>query len=473
MAFTAYERRFVAQTPRARIAPPSPRAFDGAQALRTFDRVTKRAYVTPDWADAEIPPVVGRDEATFWLYAISGIGAARLELLALRSSAQRHSVVNHDEARAHARAELERLDVAQPPSGAATARRLAALAGPMWGPGSYREVAVPLAALLDLPALLETILDDANADAAAALAADAARRAAAFEANRGVITFALSVVTGDAPEVVEPVRAEPVAEPVAAAPGTAFAALRELGRGDGVAERAWLTHSLAAGFAYGVAPFLDDTSFEHARAVVHAAVRRALARPPFSGEGFQGTFAFPAACYLAASLHLTDDVEAIVAWWSGDVATAKLLSFLPAIVYGLRTPDAVVAESRRLGLALAEPRAVRDWLATTGEAGLDYAYEQLAEHASEATADALVDAVAALDTPSLPATMLRLTTIPVLYVPARAWLEANFDRALAALASAHDGTAAPSETANEILRRFARREHAGAVAALARRQRAS
>ena len=282
VGFTAYERRFVAQTPRARIAPPPPRAFDRAQALRTFDRVTKRAYVTPDWADAQIPPVVSRDEATFWLYAISGINAARRELLALRTSAQRHAGVDHDEARAHARAELERLDDAQPPSRAEIARRLAALAGPTWGEGSYREVVIALAALLDLPALLETILDEANADAAAALAADSARRMATFEANRGIITFSLSFVTGDEPGVAEHARAGSGAELVAAAPDTAFAALRELRRGDGVAQRAWLTHTLAAGFADYVAPFLDDASFEHTRAVVHAAVHHALARPPFS-----------------------------------------------------------------------------------------------------------------------------------------------------------------------------------------------
>ena len=164
----------------------------------------------------------------------------------------------------------------------------------------------------------------------------------------------------------------------------------------------------------------------------------------------------------------TNDEEAIVAWWSGALATPN--AFVPT---GDRvwtaTPDAVVAESRRLG-AGARRAARRSRLARDDRrSGLDYAYEQLAEHAAEATADAFVDAVAALDTASLPATMLRLTTIPVLYVPARAWLEANFDRALAALASAHDGTSAPSETAHEILRRFARREHAGAVAALARR----
>ena len=139
------------------------------------------------------------------------------------------------------------------------------------------------------------------------------------------------------------------------------------------------------------------------------------------------------------------------------------------ILYGLRSADAVVAESRRFELALATPRAVREFLATTGETGVDYAYEQIAARAADDTADAFVDAVAALDTPALPATILRLTTIPALYVSARTWIEARFDRSLAALAAASGGTSAVSETANEILRRFARREHPGAVAALARK----
>jgi hypothetical protein len=454
VGFSAFERRFVAQTPRVPIAPPMPRAFDRAEALRTFDRVTKRVYVSPDWADAEIPPAVSREEATFWLYAISGIDAARVELLRLRGAPQRAVSVDHDEARAHARAELERLDVAQPPSRASITRRLAAAAGPTWGGGSYREIAIALAALLDAPSLLETILDEANDDIAAAVAVRAER---AFAARRSGADPS-RIVAGTPPD-----------EP---APGTPFAVLAgwaqpdEFGSSRAVMERAWLNHSLAAGFANYVAPYLDGASFEQARAVVRPAIGRALARPPFTVENQLRTEAFPAACYLAASLHLTDEIEAIVAWWADDLPTAKMLSFLPAIVYGLRTPEAVVAESRRLGIALPDPPAVREWLATTGEAGVDYACEQLADHAAESTADAFVATMTALDVASLPGTVLRLTAIPLLYVSARSWLEANFDRALAALASANHGASALGATANEILRRFARRGHRGAAAAL-------
>ena len=471
MAFTAYEQRFVARTPRVPVPPPAPRPFDRARALRTFDRVTKRVYPT-DWSAAGIAPGLGRDEAIFWLYAISGINAARDELLRARGAAQPSEGIAQDVAHAHARAELERLDLTQPPPRAAIAERLAAAAQPPWYQGSYREIVIALAALLTLPALLETILDEANDDAAAAIAAEEFRRLAAWSSARADGWITMSLATGDG--IVHLVTSEmqaqgserepvpqPLPEPV---PETPFAILRHRGR-SGVGERAWLLQTLAAGFASYVAPYLDDASFEQARTVVRPAIRRALARPLFAGEEHQRTQAFSPACYLAASLHLTDEVEAIVASWSHEISTAQRLAFLPEIVYGLRTPDAVVEESRTLALALASPPAIRDWLATTGEAGAGYACEQLAVHATEATADAFVAAIAALDAPSLPATILRLTAIPVLYVSARTWLEANFDRALPALAAA-TGASTPGTTAGEIVRRFARRGHPGASAAL-------
>jgi hypothetical protein len=477
VAFTAHERRFVVQTPRVPIAAPAPRAFDRAQALRTFDRVTKRAYQPPDWAAAEIPPAVSREEAAFWLYAISGINASRSELLRARGGERG---VDHDKARAHARTVLEQLDVTQPPSRAIIAERLAQSASPTWS-GSYCEIAIAVVALVGWPALLELILDEANDAAANALAAHAAERRAAFQSHAGSmwVSTTLYVDEDGAPHAhssqsLSAPQLPDAPQFPAPAPDTPFAALRAgAGPGfyEGLSQRAQLRHALAAGFANYVGPYLDDVSFEQARAVVRPAIRRALAQPPFAGEHYERLGSFSPACYLAASLQLTDDVEAIVASVSQEIEWARMLSFLPVILYGLRSADAVVAECRRFGLALATPRAVREFLATTGEAGIDYACEQIAAHAADETADAFVAAVAALDTASLPATILRLTTIPSLYVSARTWIEARFDGALAALAAASYGTSTLSETANEILRRFARREHPGAVAALTRKTR--
>ena len=327
MAFTAHERRFVARTPRVPIAAPAPRAFDRAQALRTFDRVTKRAYQPPDWAAAEIPPVVGREEAAFWLYAISGIDASRRELLRAQGGERG---VDHDRARAHARAVLERLDVTQPPSRAIVAERLADTASPTWQ-GSYCEIAIAVVALLGAPALLELILDEANDAPADALAAHEAERRAAYQSHAASMWISMTLYV-DADGEQHAYSSQSPAEPElpeapqfpAPAPDTPFAVLRARAASgrftEGAAERAQLRHALAAGFANYVAPYLDEVSFERARATVRPAIRRALAQPPFAGESYARLGSFSPACYLAASLRLTDDVEAIVASVSQEIS---------------------------------------------------------------------------------------------------------------------------------------------------------
>jgi hypothetical protein len=449
-AFTPYERRWIARSPRVAAVPPPRRPFDRDRALRAFERVIKRAYFNADWAQAELPPLLEREEATFWLYAMSAVDTAYRALPApSHGDAREH----FESVRAAARAAMRELDVSREPDRDEIARRLAVMARPAWGEGSYREACIALAGLLELPALLDLIIDESNEAAAAQIVRDErARRGrpeyqtwlrtttgAAFEATPG---------PSDAPEPC-------------ATPATPFAEIRKDRRrrdATGVTLRTSLHRSLAAGFADYVAPYLDDAQFAAARALVRAAVDRALRREPFD----EGAFAF----HLAASLHLTDDVEAIAAAVLRDANAAWNALFPRAIVYGLRTPEAIVRESRRLGLRLTDPPAVREWLATTGTDGIEYALEQIAAHAEEPTADAFVEALAALDAPHVPAVLLRATAVPLLYVPARAALEADLDRALPVLAAEAHRKSALGETAREILQRFARRGHAGAADAL-------
>jgi len=448
--------------------------------MRTFDSLTKRAYPAKDWSQAHIPPVVSREEATFWLYAISGIGNARIEL-----GEGRGVGTQHETARAFARAELEQLDLSQQPDHSTIARRLAAAARQTWGGGSYAEIVIALAAFLDVPALLEMIVDEANEGAVSLAEAEAVRAQAALAVNSG---WNVSVVTIFYPESTPVPEGTPVevnvppqgpilpdvAPELPITAETPFAILCErMPRSDwafAVQKRAWLLHSLAAGFANYVAPYLEREPFEHARAIVLPSIHRALKQPIFTGPQYYRAISFSPAFYLAASLRHTEEVAAIVAAWSGHVQIAQSLPFLPTIVYGLPRAEAIVEESRHLAIALAEPAALREWLATTGETGLEYAFDQLALHATESTADAFVDAVAALEVPAVAPAMLRLTTIPVLYVSARSWLESHFDHALPTLASALHRTSAVSATSSEILHRFARRGHPAAVEALAAKE---
>ncbi len=442
--FSPYERRWVARAPRVALPAPAPLPFERARALRSFDRVTKGALYLADWSRAGLAPRLSREEGAFWLAALGSLRVAQRETPAARGGTSRAMREHDDLVRTRARQHLLALDVARPRSPAEIAEQLVEAYDALdWRGMGHREAAAALCALIGVPAALTVILDEAND----AVAASAARRAATSVPDGwGVLYWK------NAPDL----------QPAADTP-LAVLATRDLGMvGHAVDSRARLHASLAAGFADAVAPYLDDETFEAARAIAGPAVRRTLSRAPALDPIARPHEPIPPACYLAGALHLTAEAEAVVAWLAG-ANTRSELAYLRTLVYGLDGERAVVAAARSFRLRLERPAALREWLATTGPAGIDFAAEQIAEHVVEETSDAFVAALAALDAPDVAPAMLGLTATPVAYVSARTWLESNFETVLPLLARERCGSTPTAKTADEIVLRFARRGHPGAL----------
>jgi len=429
--------------PRTAVPSPAEVPFDRTAALAAWRRCTRAVSPQKDWTACRVPIAMSEAEANFWLHALTEPQVTQRPLRAGNRSSDFDET--YHTARERASAYLAEFDLSADYR-ASVVPRLADYHL------AVEELASVVARLLGAEALFELILDRDNAPARAVMAENDRRQRAYFERRRsGSTSFIVSFNNGAfRRDRTAPIEFQPEAPPFA--PGSL---LERTADTPGACDR--VLSGLARGFAQRVAPYLADdvaaqlahrlrTCYVAAEDFCAAAIKR---------EPLWGLITVMPPLLLAAALHVHEYTAAALE------TLEELPRFTPQdvdlVAFGLA--DAQTAEQflRRHRVTWTRPQAVAEWLARTGDDGVDYACEQVVAHAADDDALAYLDALGRVATPRIAAAMLRLTERPPLYVAARSWLEAHASLAEPVLRERIDDRGVSGETAREILARFARR----------------
>lgn len=176
---------------------------------------------------------------------------------------------------------------------------------------------------------------------------------------------------------------------------------------------------------------------------------------------------FPPSYYAAAVLGMSKEVYQVTSKWADDQFSEgyTYYSAPQQLVFGLGTPELIVAEWKRLKLHMRDADEVRAFIACTETSALECVVDTILAQTNKEEAAKLLEALALVRAPEAAEPMLRLKLDSKAQAQARAWLDFNVGNAVHGLLETAAGRGSLADAAIEYLRQVKRSGYESVIAA--------